>query len=68
MASPRPDIPGPPVSTGESAQAEYGDDDDMVVQVDGELQRDVEGDGDYGGILHNDEDEMTESMLELSTN
>ena len=40
----------------------------MVVQVDGELQRDVEGDGDYGGILHNDEDEMTESMLELSTN
>ena len=40
----------------------------MVVQVDSELQDAVEGDGDYGGILDNDEDEMIESLLEVCKN
>ena len=64
MASPRQDIPGRPDSTGD------GDDDGMVLQVDlevdSEIQDAVEGDGDYGGIFDNDEDEMIESLLEVS--
>ena len=60
MASPRQDIPGRPDSTGD------GDDAGMVLQVDSEIQDAVEGDGDYGGIFDNDEDEMIESLLEVS--
>ena len=45
---------------------DYGDDDGMVLQVDSEIQDAVEGDGDYGGIFDNDEDEMIESLLEVS--
>ena len=45
---------------------DYGDDDGMVLQVNSELQDAVEGDGDYGGIFDNDEDEMIESLLEVS--
>ena len=60
MASPRQDIPGRPDSTGD------GDDDGMVLQVDSEIQDAVEGEGDYGGIFDNDEDEMIESLLEVS--
>ena len=35
-------------------------------QVDSEIQDAVEGEGDYGGIFDNDEDEMIESLLEVS--
>ena len=62
MASPRQDIPGRPDSTGESAPA-------PVATTVASTQRtvvSVEGDGDYGGIFDNDEDEMIESLLEVS--
>ena len=40
----------------------------MVLQVNSELQDAVEGDGDYGGIFDNDQDEMIEILLEVSLN
>ena len=66
MASPRQDIPGRPDSTGESAPAPVATTVASDDQPNAQWSLVLEGDGEYEGMFDKDEDEMIESLLEVS--